>query len=74
MGLVSSMFTNNSKKWRDMGKQLELPATIFFWFLATEISFVPTMSNHRIDGDGDQPWIGITNKIIIAIFTGATLK
>jgi hypothetical protein len=30
LGLISSIFTNNSKKWRDMAKQLELPATLFF--------------------------------------------
>ena len=29
MGLVSGLFTNNGKKWRDMGKQLELPASLF---------------------------------------------
>ena len=74
MGLISSIFTNNSKKWRDMGKQLELPATLFFWFLAVEISFVPTMSYHRVGGDGNQPWIAVANKIIISVFTGVTLK
>ena len=48
IGVVSSLFTNNSKKWRDMGKQLELPATLFFWWLAIEVSFLPTMRNHKI--------------------------
>lgn len=54
IGVVSSLFTNNGKKWRDMGKQLELPATLFFWWLAIEISFLPTMTNHmphRTDGE-----------------------
>ena len=43
IGVVSTLFTNNGKKWRDMGKQLELPATLFFWWLAIEISFLPTI-------------------------------
>lgn len=38
IGLVATLFTNNSKKWRDMGKQLEVPCTIFIWWLAIEVS------------------------------------
>ncbi|RAL61653.1 hypothetical protein DID88_002722 [Monilinia fructigena] len=30
MGILSSLFTNNSKKWRDLGRALEVPATLFF--------------------------------------------
>ena len=47
VGVISSMLTNNSKKWRDMSKQLELPATLFFWvgtfgiLLSHRVSFVP---------------------------------
>lgn len=75
LGLISSLFTNNSKKWRDLGKQLEVPATLFFWWLGVEISFLPTMKNHAIDGHtGTRPWEGIVNKIIISVFTGFTLN
>ena len=74
LGLVSSLFTNNSKKWRDMGKQLEVPATLFFWWLGVEISFLPTMRNHHIGGHGDQIWEAIMNKIIVSIFIGVTLN
>lgn len=75
LGLISSLFTNNSKKWRDMGKQLEVPATIFFWWLAVEISFLPTMKNHHINGNkATKSWEATMNKIIIAIFTGTTLN
>ncbi|MCJ1388020.1 hypothetical protein MMC18_000864 [Xylographa bjoerkii] len=75
LGLVSSLFTNNSKKWRDMGKQLEVPATIFFWWLAVEISFLPIMNNHILDGyTGDGTWKKTGNTIIISIFIGATLN
>ena len=75
LGLISSLFTNNSKKWRDMGKQLEIPATIFFWWLAVEISFLPTMKNHHTNGNkATKNWETTVNKIIISIFTGATLN
>ena len=74
LGVVLGLFTNNSKKWRDMGKQLEVPATIFFWFLGVEISFLPTMRNHRVDRLGSQAWEGTLNRIIVALLTGATLN
>ncbi|KAM3074863.1 hypothetical protein ACMFMG_008276 [Clarireedia jacksonii] len=75
MGLISSLFTNNSKKWRDLGKALEVPATLFFWGLAIEISFLPTMKNHHLDGNKTtREWEIILNKIIISLFVGLTLN
>nr|POF12998.1 putative mscs family protein [Quercus suber] len=76
IGLMSSLFTNNSKKWRDMGKQLELPATLFFWWLAIEISFLPTMVHHQKDFGADHTadWMGTTNKVLVSIFVGAVLN
>lgn len=75
LGLISSLFTNNSKKWRDMGKQLEIPATLFFWWLAIEVSFLPTMTNHHISGHKKtKHWEVVMNKVIIAIFVGAILN
>ena len=75
IGLVSSLFTNNSKKWRDMGKQLEVPATIFFWALAVEISFLPTMTNHHINASkGTQPWEVTMNKCLASLLVLATLN
>ena len=75
VGLVTSIFTNNSKKWRDMCKQLEIPATLFFWMLAVLISFLPIMIHHHLDGsDKVRPWEVTMNKIIISIFTGVTLN
>jgi hypothetical protein len=76
IGLVSSLFTNNSKKWRDMGKQLELPATLFFWWLAIEVSFLPTMVNHNVNG-GDksvQHWQKTMNKVLVTFFVGFVLN
>ncbi|KAF9736344.1 hypothetical protein PMIN06_011984 [Paraphaeosphaeria minitans] len=75
IGLVSSLFTNNDKKWRDMGKQLELPATLFFWFLAIEISFLPTMKHHHVNGNtATKNWEVILNKILISLLVGMTLN
>ncbi|KAF4625157.1 hypothetical protein G7Y89_g13011 [Cudoniella acicularis] len=75
MGLIASVFTNNAKKWRDLGKQLEVPATLFFWWLAIEISFLPTMKHHHFDGDtATRNWESTVNKIIISLFVAATLN
>ena len=66
VSLISSIFTNNAKKWRDMAKQLEFHFVLFFWWLAVEISFLPTMKNHHVDGDKrTRGWEGTLNKLII---------
>ncbi|EHK98784.1 putative Uncharacterized MscS family protein [Glarea lozoyensis 74030] len=73
--LIASVFTNNAKKWRDMGKQLEVAATLFFWWLAIEISFLPTMKNHHVNGDKTtKNWETIVNKVIIAGLVAASLN
>lgn len=74
MGLASSLFTNNSKKWRDLGKQLEIPATLFFWWLGIEISFLPTMRNHTCGNGSDLSWTVTVNKIIVSFFVLAILN
>jgi small-conductance mechanosensitive channel len=58
-----------------MGKQLELPASLFFWWLAIEISFLPTMQNHNINGrKTTEPWQKTMNKVLVAFFVGFTLN
>lgn len=82
IGVISSLWTNNSKKWRDMGKQLELPATLFFWWLAVEISFLPTMTQHMPDRRNDDGsldksptyWQRNMNKVLVSILVGAVLN
>lgn len=75
MGIVVSIFTNNAKKWRDLAKQLELHASLFFWWLGVEISFLPTMRNHHINGDGTtREWENTANKIIIVIFVWTVIN
>ncbi|KAE8387469.1 hypothetical protein ETB97_004796 [Aspergillus alliaceus] len=74
-GLLASIFTNNAKKWRDMAKQLELHATLFFWWLGVEISFLPTMKSHHVNGDSTtRSWEKTVNKIIISIFVWTILN
>lgn len=75
IGMVASLFTNNAKKWRDMGKQLELPATLFFWWLAIEISFLPTMKNHDINGNtATKDWQNTMNKVLVSFLVGFALN
>jgi small-conductance mechanosensitive channel len=58
-----------------MGKQLEMPATLFFWGLALEISFLPTMKNHHADGNRQTlEWETVMNKVIISIFVCTILN
>ncbi|KAJ5900089.1 hypothetical protein N7495_004833 [Penicillium taxi] len=75
VGVLASIFTNNAKKWRDMARQLELHAALFFWWLGVEISFLPTMKNHHVDGNTDtRSWESTLNKIIIVIFVWTILN
>ncbi|CAM1508059.1 Fc.00g049070.m01.CDS01 [Cosmosporella sp. VM-42] len=80
MGISKLGGSTTPKKWRDIGNQLELHTALFLWFLAILISFMPTVNGHRthVDADrqdeGKQHWISIVNKVIIALFTLATLN
>ncbi|KAL4927092.1 Mechanosensitive ion channel family [Aspergillus undulatus] len=75
INLVASIFTNSSKKWRDVAIQLELPVTLFLWWLGIEISFLPTMKNHHVDGDATtRSWENTLNKIIISVFVWTVLN
>ncbi|KAJ5363393.1 Mechanosensitive ion channel MscS [Penicillium brevicompactum] len=75
IGVLASIFTNNAKKWRDLAKQLEIHAALFFWWLGIEISFLPTMKNHHVDGDkGTRSWENTLNKIIIVVFVWTILN
>ncbi|OOF91549.1 hypothetical protein ASPCADRAFT_399894 [Aspergillus carbonarius ITEM 5010] len=72
---IASIFTNNAKKWRDLAKQLELHGTLFFWWLGVEISFLPTMKNHHVDGKhATRSWENTVNKIIISVFVWTILN
>jgi hypothetical protein len=34
VNIIASILTNGSKKWRDMATMLEIPVTLFFWWLS----------------------------------------
>lgn len=59
-----------------MGKQLELPATIFFWWLAIEVSFLPTMQHHQLHYGSHHiaDWMVSMNKVLVSLFVGAILN
>ncbi|KAI9669098.1 MAG: hypothetical protein M1831_000690 [Alyxoria varia] len=74
-GLIASLFTNNSKKWRDLFKQLELAVTLFFWMLGVEISFLPIMRNHQVDyADNVAGWTEPMNKVLISLLVMSALN
>jgi small-conductance mechanosensitive channel len=75
------MGSSNSKKWRDIGYQLELHAALFLWLLAVLVSYQPILNNHRVpvppeeaENVPDIPWIDAVNKVVIALFVLATLN
>ncbi|KAJ5233110.1 Mechanosensitive ion channel MscS [Penicillium chermesinum] len=75
VSVLASIFTNNEKKWRDMARQLEIPAALFFWWLGVEISFLPTMKNHHVDGNtATRGWERTVNKLIISAFVFTILN
>lgn len=71
--------STNHKKWKDIGRQLELPTALFLWLLAVLVSYHPILDTHRAAKSGggkspDVPWIDIVYKVIIALFVLATLN
>ncbi|POS80593.1 mechanosensitive ion channel family [Diaporthe helianthi] len=76
-GLAAKMVgSSNHKKWKDIGRQMEMPSAGFLWMLGLIASFQPITDDHRASGgnwsdDGDPPyikWIDIVWKVIIALF------
>ncbi|CAZ85064.1 unnamed protein product [Tuber melanosporum] len=75
MDIISGAFTNNSRKWKDMGCMLEVPATLFFWWLAVYVSFLPTMTNHHNDGDNrTRYWESRASIVLLALFIAMILN
>ncbi|KAF4963139.1 hypothetical protein FZEAL_10955 [Fusarium zealandicum] len=71
--VAKSLGSTAPKKWKDIGAQLDLHTAVFLWFLAILISFEPTMTSHN-KRDAKPHWVSIVNKVIIALFTLATLN
>lgn len=69
--------STNHKKWKDIGRQMEMPTALFIWMLALLVSYNPVTDpdDHRStstgdwsDGQPDITWISIIYKVIIALF------
>ena len=57
-----------------MSKQLEVPATIFFWMLGVEVSFLPIMRNRKVKPDADLSWTVPMNKVLVAFLVLAVVN
>ncbi|RYP22344.1 hypothetical protein DL765_001696 [Monosporascus sp. GIB2] len=71
--------SGNPKKWKDVGRQIELHAALFLWMLAVFISYHPILDNHKVPASGDDPypyikWIDVVYKIITALFILSALN
>lgn len=71
--------SSNHKKWKDIGRQMEMPTAAFLWMLGLIASYKPITDDHRNTGgdwtDGKPPyiaWIDVVWKVIIALFVLAT--
>ncbi|KAI5857715.1 Mechanosensitive ion channel-domain-containing protein [Tricharina praecox] len=75
VGIFASAVTNGSKKWRDMAHMLEVPTTLFFWWLSIYISFLPIMKHNHADGNTDtQYWEKNANIVLLCLFIATTLN
>ncbi len=71
--------SGNPKKWKDVGRQIELHAALFFWLLAIFISYHPILDSHKLAAPGDDPypyirWIDVVYKIITVLFILSVLN
>ena len=58
-----------------MARALEVPATLFFWWLAIFVSFLPTMKNHHSNGDkSTRSWESKANIVLLSLFVGMILN
>ncbi|KAI5793987.1 Mechanosensitive ion channel-domain-containing protein [Pyronema domesticum] len=75
VNIIASILTNGSKKWRDMATMLEIPVTLFFWWLSIYVSFLPIMrNNHRSGNTATQDWEHNLNIVILCLFIASILN
>ncbi|KAI0136620.1 Mechanosensitive ion channel-domain-containing protein [Xylariales sp. AK1849] len=83
MGFVGKAAgASTARKWREIGRHLEIPFALFLWMLAVLISFLPIVNDpsHRVPRQDptaaptpDLNWVDIVQKVIIALFILAVL-
>lgn len=76
IGPLFSVFTNSYKKWRDLCIALEVALTLFFWWLAVYISFLPIVTNHQVGSyvGTRQEWQTTLNRIVLTVFIATCLN
>lgn len=76
VAFIAGAFTNGSKKWRDMARMLEVPVTLFLWWLGIYCSFLPTMRNHHTPGNADETyyWEKTGNIVLLSLFIATILN
>lgn len=76
VGPLFSVFTNSYKKWRDLCIAMEIALSLFFWWLAIYISFLPIMEHHQTAqyGSSRQDWQTTLNRIILTVFIGTSIN
>lgn len=76
VGPLFSIFTNSYKKWRDLCIAMEIALTLFFWWLAIYISFLPIMEHHQTAqyGSSRQDWQTTLNRIVLTVFIATSLN
>lgn len=75
IGIMCSAFTNQYKKWQDMARQLELPATLFLWWIGIYCSFLPIMRGNHMDGKNDTTyWEKNANIVLLVLFIATILN
>lgn len=82
-GVADALGSSNSKKWKDIGRQLEFPTASFLWQLAVLVSYSPILNKHRKLPPGTDPsdsdipnvyWVTVVYRINIAFFVLAALN
>ncbi|KAI0169573.1 Mechanosensitive ion channel-domain-containing protein [Hypoxylon sp. FL1284] len=72
-----------SKKWAQIGNQLEIHTSMFLWMLAALVSYYPILNSHKVPAkvpdEADTPypdiqWIDVVYKVVIGFFVLAALN
>ena len=75
---LGHMFGSNApKKWKDIGRHLELHTSLLLWMMSVLIAFLPTVNSHRVPTNVENPdvtWIPTVNKVLIALFVLTALN
>ncbi|KAL2754871.1 hypothetical protein ACRALDRAFT_1077087 [Sodiomyces alcalophilus JCM 7366] len=73
-GFATLLGSTNNKKWKGIGRNLELHTSLFIWMLIVLVTFRPINNIGREDPAIFLSWMDIVNKVIIALFVLATLN